>query len=223
MFFKYLSRNTLVLVLATVISIEALILFNYALKDRINNAADNALRQTIAGLGQAFPASNYDNDVSKDCYVPVAGAFQSNDPQVDTLMLATKNQQITGYILISSTWKGYSGLIRTMLVTDAQGTIKAVRILEQNETPGLGNKVITTPWVHSFDNLPLDQATLANLAVKKDGGTIDQFTGATITPRAIVNQIRANMEEVITQLVANPQEILASKFVSCQVATGEKN
>lgn len=216
MFFKYLSRNTITLVIATVVGIGSLSLVNFALKSRIEDAQANALRQTIVNLGQAFPTSNYDNDVSKSCYVPKEGAYDLTDPKVNTLMLATKDGKITGYILISSTWKGYEGLIRTMLVTDAQGEIKAVRILEQNETPGLGNKVITTDWVHSFDNLPLAQAQLPYLAVKKDGGQIDEFTGATITPRAIVNQIRENMQVVIADLVNNPQA-LQEKFVPCSV------
>ncbi|RIY37157.1 RnfABCDGE type electron transport complex subunit G [Psittacicella gerlachiana] len=220
MFFKYLSRNTITLVVATIAGIGSLSLVNYALKARIADAQDNALRQTIVNLGQAFPSSNYDNDISKSCYIPKLGVY-SNDPKVDTLMLATKQGQITGYILISSTWKGYSGLIRTMLVTDSRGTIKAVRILEQNETPGLGNKVITTDWVHSFDNLQLSQAQLPYLAVKKDGGQIDEFTGATITPRAIVNQIRINMQEVVKDLVNNPHA-LQDNFITCSTAQGDK-
>ncbi|RIY32609.1 hypothetical protein CKF54_04490 [Psittacicella hinzii] len=214
MFFKYLSRNTLTVTIATLLGIGSLSLVNFSLKDRIDNAQANALRQTIVNLGQAFPASNYDNDISKSCYVPVDGAYNNTDPKVESLLLATKNGQVTGYILISDTWKGYSGLIRTMLVTDAQGTIKAVRILEQNETPGLGNKVITTNWVDNFNDLPLSQAQLPHLAVRKDGGQIQDFTGATITPRAIVNQVRANMQEVVKDLVENPNA-LATKFTPC--------
>ncbi|MFK5131212.1 FMN-binding protein, partial [Glaesserella parasuis] len=50
-------------------------------------------------------------------------------------------------------------------------------------------------------------------AVKKDGGTFDQFTGATITPRAVVNNVRQSAKWVITQLKQKPE--MVEGFLSC--------
>lgn len=223
MFLKYLSRNTITLMVITVISVVGLQFVNLSLEKTISNAEDNALQETIRGLGAVFPTSNYNNRLADDCYLPKANSWaEQKEPQLNQLLLAKKGGKITGYILISSTYKGYEGLIKTLLVTDDQGTIKAVRIVQQNETPGLGNKIITTPWVHSFDDLKLTQASLPYLAVKKDGGEIDQFTGATITPRAIVNQIRYNMENIVRKLVTNPQDALATAFQSCKPITSKE-
>ena len=47
-----------------------------------------------------------------------------------------------------------------------------------------------TDWITRFAGLSLGNPPDAQWAVKKDGGRFDQFAGATITPRAVVNGIR---------------------------------
>jgi len=71
---------------------------------------------------------------------------------------------------------------------NVDGTIAGVRALSHRETPGLGDKVDLrkSDWVLGFEGRSLDNPTLAGWAVKKDKGVFDQFTGATITPRAVV-------------------------------------
>jgi electron transport complex protein RnfG len=41
-------------------------------------------------------------------------------------------------------------------------------------------------WIESFKGARRNGQDDSNWAVKKDGGQFDQFTGATITPRAVV-------------------------------------
>ena len=63
-----------------------------------------------------------------------------------------------------------------------------VRALAHKETPGLGDKVDIkkSDWVLGFEGRSLDNPDVTGWAVKKDRGVFDQFTGATITPRAVV-------------------------------------
>ena len=63
-----------------------------------------------------------------------------------------------------------------------------VRVINHKETPGLGDKIETrkSDWIRSFTGLSLNQPEKSKWKVKRDGGFFDQFTGATITPRAIV-------------------------------------
>ena len=87
----------------------------------------------------------------------------------------------------ATTPKGYSGDITLLIaIADDNRTLRGVRVLAHKETPGLGDKIETRidPWIHGFAG-----KTLANtrFAVKKDGGDFDAFSGATITPRAVVN------------------------------------
>ncbi|MDX1353579.1 MAG: FMN-binding protein, partial [Thiomicrorhabdus sp.] len=63
---------------------------------------------------------------------------------------------------------------------------------KHTETPGLGDKIELSKsnWVLEFNGRNLREDNDPRWAVKKDGGDFDQFTGATITPRAVVGAIR---------------------------------
>ncbi|MFO7705024.1 MAG: FMN-binding protein, partial [Halopseudomonas sp.] len=58
-------------------------------------------------------------------------------------------------------------------------------------TPGLGDKVQLnkSTWVLDFNGTSLSMPAPENWGVRKDGGDFDQFTGATITPRAVVQAV----------------------------------
>ena len=75
---------------------------------------------------------------------------------------------------------------------DTKGEVLGVRVIEHHETPGLGDKIELriSDWILSFTNQVIVPESLKDWAVKKDGGKFDQFSGATITPRAIVNQVK---------------------------------
>ncbi|NOQ88187.1 MAG: FMN-binding protein, partial [Gammaproteobacteria bacterium] len=44
-------------------------------------------------------------------------------------------------------------------------------------------------WILGFDNKSLSDPDDKGWKVKRDGGVFDQFTGATITPRAVVKAV----------------------------------
>jgi len=87
---------------------------------------------------------------------------------------------------------GYSGDIKLIVGINLDGTIAGVRALSHKETPGLGDKVDLrkSNWILNFNGRSLLQPSIEQWAVKKDGGTFDQFTGATITPRAVVKSVK---------------------------------
>ena len=91
---------------------------------------------------------------------------------------------------------GYSGTIEMIVGVNVDGSVAGVRILSHKETPGLGDKVDIkkSPWVLDFDGRSLTNPTPDGWAVKKDRGVFDQFTGATITPRAVVAATRRALE-----------------------------
>ena len=89
----------------------------------------------------------------------------------------------------TSTSKGYHGEIKLLIgIAPDHKTLLGVRVLAHKETPGLGDKIEARihPWILQFAGKTLENT---RFAVKKDGGDIDSFTGATITPRAVANQI----------------------------------
>jgi electron transport complex protein RnfG len=70
-----------------------------------------------------------------------------------------------------------------------------VRVLAHKETPGLGDKVDIkkSSWVLGFANQSKTE-TDPSWGVRKDGGRFDQFTCATITPRAVVNAVGRTLD-----------------------------
>jgi electron transport complex protein RnfG len=71
------------------------------------------------------------------------------------------------------------------------GTLGGIEILSHAETPGLGSPITEERWKGIFKGRSLDNT---DLRVKKDGGDIDQMTGATISPRAVTGAVKKGLE-----------------------------
>ncbi|HER19456.1 MAG: RnfABCDGE type electron transport complex subunit G [Halothiobacillaceae bacterium] len=99
--------------------------------------------------------------------------------------------RVTAVAIPVVTHRGYSGDIRLLVGVDADLTLTGVRVIEQRETPGLGDKIEIekTDWIRGFTGRRLGDPPIEDWAVKKDGGVFDQFTGATISPRAVVEAV----------------------------------
>ncbi|MHB9021654.1 MAG: RnfABCDGE type electron transport complex subunit G [Halothiobacillus sp.] len=99
--------------------------------------------------------------------------------------------EVVAVVLPVITHFGYSGDIKLIIGVDRAGKVTGVRVTRQNETPGLGDKIEPekSPWIFDFNDKSLNNPTKQGWAVKKDGGVFDQFSGATITPRAVVGAI----------------------------------
>ena len=88
--------------------------------------------------------------------------------------------------------QGYSGSIQLIVAIRYDGSLAGVRALTHHETPGLGDKIERSKsgWIDSFNGQSLQGPTDTRWAVRKDGGMFDSFTGATITPRAVVKGVK---------------------------------
>ncbi len=162
---------------------------NISTKDRIVEELRN---DQLAMLSQVLPAKLYNNDLLSDAReIPELAAITGST----TLYTAKKDGQIVGYAF-GLAEEGYSGVINMMIGIDESGTILGVRVISHTETPGLGDRIEINrdDWILGFDGLSLSNTDRASWAVKKDGGQFDQFTGATITPRAVVKGILAGLD-----------------------------
>jgi len=157
-----------------------------SLADRVTAPAIEAAeaRDLTASLRQVLP-EGFDNDPLSD-RVTVPGA----DGEV-TVWRARQGGLIEG-VAFRVTGKGYAGPIVCLLGVDPDGRILGVRVLKHTETPGLGDKIepAKDDWIHAFAGRFLGDPPAERWGVKKDGGAFDQFTGATITPRAVVEAVR---------------------------------
>ncbi|ABM61081.1 electron transport complex subunit RsxG [Halorhodospira halophila] len=91
-------------------------------------------------------------------------------------------------VALESQAQGYGGTIRVIVGIDRDGEVLAARVTEHQETPGLGDDIEAerSDWIDAFEGRSLGNTAEDDWAVEKDGGEFDQFTGATITPRAVV-------------------------------------
>lgn len=123
----------------------------------------------------------------------VAGDRYDLSPIGDDVFALLDDNDTRGFLFSVSTTAGYNGTIRLWMAVDTSGSILGVRVREHHETPGLGDKIDTrvSDWMHEFDG----KDDTARFDVKRDGGDFDQFTGATITPRAVVHAVRDGLED----------------------------
>lgn len=146
----------------------------------------------LANLNQVLPASLYDNS-------PISDVLEVTDTRFSATPIQVYPARLHGEFTAAAfqvTTSGYGGPMTLMLALDAEGTILGVRVLSHRETPGLADKIEIgrSRWIESFNGLSLGNTATPRWAVKKDGGQFDQFTGATITPRAVVKGVYEGLQ-----------------------------
>jgi len=165
-------------------------------RDIIAEAQRKALE---ASLNQLVPADRYDNRVTEDRIEVVAPEWLGTDQPV-AVYRARRNGQPVALFATPVAPDGYSGPIQLLVGVYADGALAGVRVLAHKETPGLGDGIEEkrSPWILAFAGKSLESPQSERWKVKKDGGVFDQFTGATITPRAVVKATRKFLEYVRT-------------------------
>jgi electron transport complex protein RnfG len=156
----------------------------------VEDIAARALEDRLNSLKQVIPDSIHDNNLVKDSFT-----MKNERNKEITVYRATMDGKVTGvaYEIFGS---GYAGEMKLMLGLDAQGKILGVRVIAHKETPGLGDKMEEKKgdWILRFTNLSLGNPLPEKWKVKKDGGQFDQFAGATITPRGVVDAIHKGLD-----------------------------
>ncbi|WP_301098628.1 electron transport complex subunit RsxG [Otariodibacter sp.] len=174
----------------------------------INDVVEKQQRSLLL---EVVPQKNFDNDFLATCKIidlPEA-------PFLNKIYVAKKAGDLTAYAIQATAPDGYSGNIVSLIGITPDGTILGVRVLEHQETPGLGDKIEIriSDWITQFTGILFNKETESSWKVKKDGGQFDQFTGATITPRAVVNNVRQSAKWAVTKLKQHPEII--NSFVNC--------
>ena len=146
-------------------------------------SANFLTRDTIAVNRAAFDTAQL---------LQVVGRRQFSVTRMNDKLYQLRNPsgELAGFVFDASTEQGYNGHISLWIGTDLTGRIIGVRVKTHHETPGLGDKIELeiSPWILEFNGKSL--ANPSAWTVKRDGGQFDQFTGATITPRAVVHAVR---------------------------------
>ena len=155
---------------------------------------ENERRVLLRNLHQLLPAEALDNDIATDT-VEVPASPLLGSQQSGTVYRARLKGKPVAAIFNSIAPNGYSGKIYLLIGVYVDGSLAGVRAVKHQETPGLGDgiEVRKSDWILDFNGKSLDSPGRSKWAVKRDGGVFDQLTGATITPRAIVQAVEKTL------------------------------
>nr|WP_314715798.1 RnfABCDGE type electron transport complex subunit G [uncultured Fretibacterium sp.] len=129
--------------------------------------------------------------------MPDAESFKPMDPvpgagSVLGVEEALKGSETVGHC-ITVTSKGYGGPIEIVVGVTKGGAVRAIRILKQSETPGLGAKAPEPFFSGQFENrerLPLNVVKQTPSAPNE----IQAISGATITSSAVTAGVNAAVD-----------------------------
>ena len=124
-----------------------------------------------------------------------------NKTDTYSLFQVTRQKRLAGWV-IKTGGQGYADKIELLIGVDPEArTLTGLFILDQKETPGLGNKITFPGWRHQFIDKRTDQPLVVVKGGPKAGNTIDAITGATISSRSvtrIVNRVMAVIKGKLT-------------------------
>ncbi|MGB1457705.1 electron transport complex subunit RsxG [uncultured Spongiibacter sp.] len=157
-------------------------------QDNIRAAEERALLEII-------PRDRHDNSMLDDAVALGDDALLGlREPR--NAYRAKQNGEVVAVILPATARDGYTGDIDLIIGVNRDGSVAGVRVLSHRETPGLGDQIDykKSQWVDGFIGRSLLNPKADKWTVKKDGGVFDQFTGATITPRAVTAAVKRSLE-----------------------------
>jgi electron transport complex protein RnfG len=187
MIMNYMGKNGLILGAFALVTTGLIALTFNGTETRIKAAEE---KQLLSVLNELVPESQHTNEMHLDCIIikdPLLGSSESK-----RIFRARNESNNVAAVLEATAPNGYSGEIKLVVAADINGDSLGARVIKHEETPGLGDKIDirVSDWILSFNDVPFDGEADNRWQVKKDGGQFDQFTGATITPRAVVEAVK---------------------------------
>ncbi|MFA4888120.1 MAG: RnfABCDGE type electron transport complex subunit G [Candidatus Omnitrophota bacterium] len=118
--------------------------------------------------------------------MPQAESFLAVKPKEEVLYYKALDKQgkFLG-VVFKAAAKGYSSVIETIAGMTKQGVITDIKVISQNETPGLGARVTENSFTDSFKNKPIEVM-----------GEIQAITGATISSQAVIEAVKTKAAEI---------------------------
>ncbi len=194
---RSVTRNGLLL--GTFAVATALLIAGTYLQTRDRITAQQRAAEARALL-QIVPRTAHDNSMLDDTVPAPVGGDKLKLAEPRPIYRARRGGRVETVLVPARAPDGYSGAIDLIVGVDRDGTVAGVRVLRHRETPGLGDKVDRrkSDWIDGFAGRSLGDPPPAQWKVRKDQGVFDQFTGATVTPRAVVAATRRTLEYVQT-------------------------
>jgi electron transport complex protein RnfG len=186
--YRQIIITTIILLMFAIIGTTLVAVTYEGTRDQI---AANERATLLRKLHRLIAPEQHDNVLLEDVLAVRDVTLLGTDEPV-TVYRARKDGKPVSLVIETIAPDGYSGTIRLLVGINIDGSLSGVRVVGHRETPGLGDAIDETrsDWIHVFDGKSLDNPEAPGWAVRKDGGSFDQLTGATITPRAVVKAVR---------------------------------
>lgn len=180
-----ITRNGVMLALFAVVATAVTALTYQLTAGRIAQQQQQRLQLL---LEEVVPVHFHDQPLYANCTLVEDAALGTGQRRIYRALL---DNQLSALAIEGSAPDGYSGNIEFVVGVDTDMQVLGVRVLDHRETPGLGDKIelAVSQWILSFNGRRYSPSQPEAWSVKKDGGEFDQFTGATITPRALVRAV----------------------------------
>ncbi|MDG1732644.1 MAG: electron transport complex subunit RsxG [Thalassotalea sp.] len=204
------QNNAKVLALFAIACTALVSVVNWLTKDTIIRQQQ---QQLLSTLYDVIPAERLNNDLYHDCQVIAGNDYLGGDDEQMAYIARMDNMPVA-VAITSAAPDGYNGKIKLIVALNVDGSVSGVRVLKHQETPGLGDKIETrkNDWIYGFNGKTVEAENDLRWAVKKDGGMFDQFTGATITPRAVVKAVK----NTALYFNKNKDSILSAQTSTCR-------
>ncbi len=182
-----IQKNSRVLALFAIVCTAIVGIVHETTKNRI---AIQKQQHLLNILHSIIAPERLNNNIYQDCLTITNAELGTVTPQ--KVYLAKYNDKPVAAAITTIAPDGYNGNIELIVALNMNDTISGVRVLEHQETPGLGDNIDErkSPWILSFNDKKIPAEKDSQWHVAKDGGIFDQFTGATITPRAVVKAVK---------------------------------
>lgn len=156
--------------------------------------AEQEKLRVLQQLNEVVPVALYNNALLTD-RIEISDETFFRHPAPVVVYRARMDDKPVAVLMIVTAPDGYNGDIRLLIAIDVTGTVLGVRVLSHRETPGLGDpiEIEKSDWILGFEDKSLLNPQNDGWAVKRDGGEFDQFTGATISPRAVVKSVHDSL------------------------------
>jgi electron transport complex protein RnfG len=153
---------------------------------------DNRRARLVRTLHEVLDPERHDNDLAESRISVRDVELLGSEEPVD-VFIATQQGQAVAALFSSVAPRGYNGPIHLLVGVNIDGTVSGVRVTNHNETPGLGDaiEIEKSDWILSFEGTSLTAP--ADWTVSRDSGSFDALTGATVTPRAVVDGVRKTL------------------------------
>jgi Na+-translocating ferredoxin:NAD+ oxidoreductase subunit G len=186
------SKQLLALLLFAAVAIAVL---GIAAKLTAGKIARNERAWFEAQINALVPHELFDNDLLTDKTTVIAAAALGTRNRV-AVYRARRNGKPTAAIINSVAPDGYGGPIELLVAVNYAGEVLGVQVLSHHETPGMGNdfELPGATWLDAFRGHSLHQPESPGWNVRKDGGEFQQFTSATISPRAIIKATQRTLD-----------------------------